>query len=1122
MIKTITYPMNELITRLRKLKVELSLDNNKLKIKSPEGVVTKELLEEIREHKQALIEYISNVSVKNRFISIPKAAGKEYYAVSSAQRRLYFLHELGGSMLTYNVPQAVRLQGQLDRGRFAKAFDQLAQRHESLRTSFHLINGEPAQKVCDQLLPVIEYFSCDAASVEPVIEQFVRPFDLSQAPLLRIGLITLNTAEHVLVIDMHHIITDGVSFGVLVKDFMALYNNEQLPALPLQYKDYAEWQQGPDLQSALNKQKDFWLQEFAEPVPLLELPIDFARPLTRGFAGSAVDFELSAARSARLRTIAEAAGATTFMTLLSIYAVLLSKLGSQEDIVIGIPTSGRQHADLENIIGMFVNTLPLRSHASGKLSFEEYLRAVKLKTLACFDNQGYQYEQLISELKVPRDTGRNPFFDTMFVFGNFETPTLAIPGLQLQAYDRKQPVSKFDLTLSAIEQEGKIVLSFEYSTELFKRETIERFIAYFSNLVDIITADPSITLGEIDMLGAEERRLLLQGFNDTDLPYPTEENVLSLFHRQVQKNPSAIAVVAEDESISYAQLNDRANMIAGQVREKVSESGHAIGLLSHSSIDMIAAMLAILKCGCAYVPLSPLAAPARNEYILTDCAAKLVLVQQELLQDYTGLATPQLVIPEHSGGLQAQVSHTLSAEDLIYIIYTSGSTGNPKGVAVKHGGIMNMLYYYNHLFGVNEGSRMSQVANVSFDASAFEIWPALSHGACLYIPPRSMGADPDLMKQWLIENQIELSFQPTAIAEYLLKSNWPADAALRVLNVAGDKLNYFPQQKLPFDLYNLYGPTEDSIWTTFAPLQSDKPLPYYSIGKPVANKKIFILNKYNKLQPVGVAGELCIAGHGLAKGYVNNEKLNAEKFIANPFAPGQRLYRTGDQARWQPDGNIEFLGRIDNQVKIRGNRIELGEIETQLASHPHIAEAVVAVHEKGGDKLLVAYYVAASEVDAGVLRAFLTERLPGYMVPAYFVRLQKLPVTPNGKLDRNALPAPEIKKDSAYLAASTGLQEELVNIWAQVLKLDREAIGVQSNFFELGGHSINIIVLCRSVNEAFGTNITVAEMFRLPTIKSMEDFILRGGAKNGKTSEHLDSAIEEASHNLQLLEGILN
>jgi amino acid adenylation domain-containing protein len=1032
------------------------------------------------------------------------------------------LHELGGDVLAYNVPQVVRLEGNLDRERFTGTFHKLIERHESLRTSFELKNGEPVQKVCDHLLPVIEYFSCHGSAVEPVIEQFVRPFELSEAPLVRIGLIELSANEHLLLIDMHHIITDGVSFGVLTKDFMSLYNNEQLPAMQLQYKDYAEWQQGEDFQSSVRKQKEFWLNEFAEPVPALELPLDFSRPLIKGYEGSFVNFEINE-EAARLRSIAEAEGATTFMILLSVYAVLLSKLGNQEDIVIGMPASGRQHADLENIIGMFVNTLALRSYPAGDLSFEEYLRSVKLKTLACFDNQGYQYEKLIEELKVPRDTGRNPFFDTMFVFENFETPTLAIPGLQLKPYNRKQPVSKFDLTLSAVEAEGKLSLSFEYSTELFKKETIERFITYLKNIVSIITTHPAIKLGEIDMLGSDEKHLLLHAFNDTDLPYPRHENVISLFECQAEHKPENIAVMAGEESISYGQLNNKADIIAGQIREKVSGSGHAIGLLSDSSVEMIAAMLAILKCGCAYVPLSPLAAPSRNKYILTDCSAKLVLAQQDLAHEYTDIAPPLLIIGKDAPAANSKpaISDPLSPEDLIYIIYTSGSTGNPKGVEVKHGGIMNMLYCYNHLFRVSEGSRMSQVANVSFDASAFEIWPALTHGACLYIPPAGTSADPDLMKNWLIENKIELSFQPTAIAEYLLKSEWPAGASLRVLNVAGDRLNYFPKQKLPFNLYNLYGPTEDSIWTTWAPLEYDKPSTYYSIGKPVANKKIYIVNKYNKLQPVGVPGEMCIAGDGLARGYVNNKKLSEEKFVANPFAPAQKMYRTGDHARWQPDGNIEFLGRIDNQVKIRGNRVELGEIESHLSAHPYIKEAVVTVLEKENDKFLVAYYVSEEEMEVGILRGFLSERLPGYMVPAYYVYLQRLPVTPNGKLDRNALPAPEIRKDSGYMAATTSIQERLVDIWAEVLKMDKETIGIHANFFESGGHSINIIVLCRKVNEAFGCNISVAEMFRLPTIKSMEEFILKG-RQSPKAAKRIDNAIDEASHHLQLLEGILN
>jgi iturin family lipopeptide synthetase A len=1053
---------------------------------------------------KALSEYIDfqkkdNLTTQgSEYSPIPVISDKEYYKLSSIQRRLYFLYELNKESLAYNIPQVFRMTGSLDRNRLTAAFHKLTERHESLRTHFELVGDEPVQKICSTKAPEIAFFQCAEKYVPGIIGQFVKPFDLYQGPLLRLGLVEINSEEYLLLTDMHHIITDGVSFGILIKDFMAFYENRPLDSLSLQYKDYSEWQQGAEWQSLISRQKSFWINEFAEPALALELPIDYPRPLVKGYSGNTIDFEIGMEETKKLKAIASREGATVFMVVLSVYGVLLGRLSNQEDIVIGTPSSGRQHADLENIIGMFVNTLPLRSFPKIGLSFLEYLAAIKLKTISCFDNQGYQYENLIEELMIPRDTSRNPLFETMFVFQNFEMSEFSITGLTVKPYNLEQLISKFDISLSAAETDGGLSMSFEYSTNLFAKETIVRFISYFKKIVAAITDDPTVKLGDIDILPQAERHQLLHTFNDTQTAYNKQENVISLFEKQVDDNPDAIAVIDETRSITYRELNNWANNIAVQIKGKLPGSNVSVGLLFNQCIEMIVGMLAILKSGGAYIPLSPQSPPSRNNYVLLDCNTKLLLSEKGILENQrlvgSAVSAGQVITVErniHLFGETENLRQVMNSEDLIYIIYTSGSTGNPKGVAVKHSGIVNMLHFHSRLFGIKQGMHMSQAANVSFDASAFEIWPCLTNGGCLHIAPAEVRFDAERMKSWLMENKIEVSFQSTALAEYLLKMEWETGKNyLKVMNIAGDRLNYFPSQKLPFKLFNLYGPTEDSIWTTWSEIGCDKPGRNYSIGKPAANKRVFILNKYGKLQPIGVAGELCISGDGLARGYINNEQLTHERFVKNPFIIGEKMYKTGDYAKWCADGTISFLGRLDDQVKIRGFRIELGEIESCLSMHPLIKEAVVIVMEKEGGKYLVAYYTSIDKnTDKNTMRAYLSDKLPGYMVPTYFIELPAMPLTENGKLNRKALPEPEIKIEDDYVAPSNEIEKRIVTIWSEILKIDPSVISVKKSFFELGGHSLKATTLTNRLIMELGIEISLQEVFSIDTVEGLSDYI---------------------------------
>lgn len=1066
-------------------------------------------------------------AAKSAFETIPQAPESTYYPVSSSQKRLYFLYEFDKSSVAYNLPQALYIEGIIDIDRLKKTFIKLISRHESLRTSFEVVKGMPVQQISDISETIFEMpvFKATESEIDTVVRDFIRPFVLNQAPLVRAGVVDAPT-EHILLVDIHHIVTDGISQGVLVEDFTALYEGTEPSALRLQYKDYAVWQQSSEQQAKLEDHKAFWVQEFEEVPEALELPVDFARPLSRKYTGDTLKVNLSREDTSKLKAIADREGVTMFMLVLSLYNILLSKLSNQDDIVVGVPVSGRQHADLDAVIGMFVNTLPLRNQIRSHQTFKSSLSALKEKVLASFEHQTYPYELLIDDLSLERGTTHNPLFDVMFVFENFEQEQLTIEGLSLKSYQLQRHISKFDLSLEAGEVDGELFFNFEYSTELFRRETIQRFVSYLKSIVSAVTVNPDIKLSEIELLSEEERTLLLDHFNDTAFAYSKKETVISLFESSARNNPKVTALVDKNCELTYAELDSWANAISLQIVEKLNPKlNDRIAILCRPGAEMIASMLAILKTGCTYVSLSPDVPEERNAYILSDSNTGLLLIEAALMTvaermpDYIREVDTLAIKREEYTGLPAvNPAGKVTTEDSVYVIYTSGTTGTPKGVEVKHGGILNMLHFFNKCFHVAVGTHMSQVANVTFDASAFEIWPCLSHGGTLYIAPDEIRPDPDLMQSWLIDNAIEITYQPTALAEYLLRKKWnKTDHKMRVMNIAGDRLNFTPDAELPFKAYNLYGPTEDSIWTTWSEISSEKNDIHYSIGKPVGNKSVFILGRENNLQPVGVAGELCISGDGLAKGYINNEALSTDKFVKNPFFPGKMMYKTGDLAKWLPDGTIAFLGRVDNQVKIRGYRIELGEIESQLLKHGQVKEAAVVAKGIGAGKQLVGYYVAEHDIDPQELKAYLMKTLPDYMVPAHYVFVESMPFSSSGKLDRKRLPDPEFNISVDHIGASNDVEEKLVGIWSSILNIEKDKISIHSNFFELGGHSINIINLSHEIKQQFQCHISVASMFRLPTIAMMAEYIVDGDRGAEDMAGDIEESLIEAEDNINNL-----
>jgi amino acid adenylation domain-containing protein len=1081
--------MESLLLKLAKHNIDVKVEKGNLKLNIPNGFDAQDILGEIKFRKEELIAFITErVQLKNNYRLIEKAPVKEYYPLSSAQKRLYFLREFDPLSLAYNMPQALKLNGVVDKERLTLAFKKLIQRHESLRTYFEVINEEPVQKIAEQVDFEIDYMECNREDADEIIKNFVRLFDLKKPPLLRLSLIKVAPEEYFLMFDLHHIITDGVSEPLLVKDFMAFYNNETLPELRLQYKDYVEWHLSEVQQEYILKQRAFWLNEFKEQITTLELPIDYERPSVKGHDGSFVTFYISPDETNKLRSVGESEGSTMFMMLLSIFNVFLSKIANQDDIIIGTPTAGRQHADLENIIGMFVNTLAIRSNPKGSLSFREFLSVVKSKTLSCFENQAYQLETLIDELKIERDTSRNPLFEVMFSYENFEPSVLELPGLTYSAHSIGHSVAKFDLTLLVHEYEGRLFLNFGYATDVFKKETIEKFTVYFKKLVSSIISDTNKKIADLEMLPIDEKKKLLYEFNANQLPCPTHKTIVDLFEEQLLKTPDNTAVLWDKKRLTYTDLNEKVNQLANHLMENGVKAHMVVALKMERSLEMIIGLLAILKTGAAYLPIDPSLPGQRILQMLEDSKTMHLLTDEDEQNSYKQFVN---VINVHHPEIERcnknNVRVLINPADVAYVIYTSGSTGKPKGVMIMHSAVINLIASQAELFKITPEERILQFSTIGFDASVEQLWLALLTGAALVLVNKDVITDQGMFNEFLSENHItHLHATPSFLENITLDKH---DELKRIIS-GGEECKVSLAKRLckEYVFYNEYGPTETTVTATVKQVtEADTTAIKISIGKPIHNTQAYILGRYKELLPEGTRGELYIGGAGLAKGYLYDEALTQERFVSNPFINGEKIYHTGDIAGWMPDGTLEFFGRIDNQVKLRGFRIELGEIENHLVKYELIKEVVVVLLEQ--EQQLVAYYVSENEILTADLKHFLYGELPEYMVPSYFVHLQALPLTISGKLNKKALPVPQLSREPEYVAPSNEVEEKLAEIWAEVLKLEKGIIGTNRNFFELGGHSLRAMVLANKIFKELNVSIPLKEIFEKPTIRLQAEVV---------------------------------
>ncbi|WP_310489900.1 amino acid adenylation domain-containing protein, partial [Chamaesiphon sp. VAR_69_metabat_338] len=985
----------EFLAYLRSLDIQVFIEGEKFRCNAPEGILTAELRSEIQARKPEIIGClaVTHHHSRHNFKPLVPISRSQNLPLSFAQQRLWFLDRLMPNHPFYNIPLALNLTGSLakpplcgiDTAALEQTFNEIVRRHEALRTKIAIDAGQPVQVICPTLtipLPVIDLQQLPPAERESrarqlAIEATQHPFNLSTDPLLRVKLLRLEQTRSILLLTLHHIVADGWSMGVLMNEIASLYpafaNNRPspLPELPIQYADFAHWQRECLQGEVLATQLGYWQQQL-DGISMLDLPTDRPRLAAQTYQGARYPLQLSKSLSLALLALGQQEGVTLFITLLAAFQVLLYRYTQQSDIAIGSPIANRNRSEIEGLIGFFVNSLVLRTDLSGNPTFQEVLSRVKDVALGAYAHQDLPFEKIVEELHPERNLNQNPLFQVVFALQNAPMTALELPDLTLSPLPFETETTRFDLELHLWEpntQNGLWADSSEgisgfiiYSTDLFDEATIARMVGHFQILLEGVVANPEHQIAHLPLLSKSELDNVLVKWNDTQLDYPQDKLVHQLFENIAHQYPDAIALVAEDEQLTYKELNIRSNKLAHHLTKFGVKAEILVGLCVERSIDLVVGMLGILKAGGAYVPIDPTYPSERLNLIIQDAKISVLLTRECWRERVENCDIRVICVDKDWESIdrepEANLAHQVGLNNLAYVIYTSGSTGTPKGVEIEQRGLLNLVFWHQHAFTVAPSDRATQIAGVSFDACGWEIWPYLSTGASIYFVDDDIRQMPDRLKDWLVAKAITICFLPTPLAEQFLLLDFPEDAALRILLTGGDKLNNYPQADLSFQLFNNYGPTENTVVTTSGRISiEDRDDLAPVIGRAIANTQVYILDKYLQPVPVGIAGEIYISGDGLARGYLNRPELTAECFIEHTFNNNltARLYKTGDLARYRGDGNIEFLGRIDDRVKIRGYRIELGEIEAVLNHHPAVQQAVVLMREENEEKSLLAY-----------------------------------------------------------------------------------------------------------------------------------------------------------------------
>lgn len=1107
--------LDALLADLRRFQVHIGAEGDQLRVRGPKGALTPELTAALGLHKVELLARL-RASAAAREVPPPLSPvpRDRPLPLSFAQERLWFLDQFEGGSATYNMPVALRISGALRPALVARALTEVVRRHEALRTTFPVVDGEPIQRIAPAGpvdVPVVDLEALPtadrlAAAARLMDEQARRPFDLVRGPLVRAALARLGSDDHIAMLTMHHIVSDGWSMGVFVREMTALYGAyaggaaSPLPEPAIQYADFAVWQRQWLRGATLEAKLAALTARLAGAPPMLELPTDRPRPAVQTFRGRIERLHLAPTVVAALRQVGQAERATLFMTLLAAFGMLMARWSDQTDVVVGSPVANRGLREVASTIGFFANTLALRVDLSGDPTFRELLARVRETALEAYEHQDLPFERLVGALQPSRDLSHPPVCQVAFWVQDPQGGPLEIPGLSLEPIELDTVTAKFDLAWRLEETDRGVDGIIEYNTDLFDAATLQRMIRQFGVLTAAIAVDPSRVWRAYPLMNDAERQMITVAWNATSTEYPRDRCVHQLFEDEVLCRPNDIAVECGDLRLTYAGLNARANRLARALRARGVGPDVLVGVHLPRSLEAIVAMLGVLKAGGAYVPLDPAYPRARLDAMVRDAHPRVIVSARASIGQLTPHGADVVLIDAVGAAFEAESDRNLpcetTADSLAYVMYTSGSTGTPKGVEILHRGIVRLVRNTDYV-AFTPAEVFLQLTSIAFDVSTFEIWGSLLNGARLAVFDAERLTF-EALGDSLVRHDVTTLFLTPSVFNQIMELHPEALASLRQLVVGGDALSpphvNRALERLPgVRLVNGYGPTEITTFavcmTIASPLVVGRPAP---IGRPIANTRAYVLDGRLEPSPIGVPGELYVGGDGVARGYLHQPVLTAERFIPDPFGarPGDRLYRTGDRARWLEDGTLQFLGRRDRQVKLRGFRVELGEVEAALAAHPDVREALVTTGlDAIGEKTLVGYVVPrAAAPPPDELRRFLGDRLPGYMVPWAFVTLPSVPLSPHGKIDWRALPAPAgPRADRALTPPRTETERAIAEIWRELLAAD--AVGIHDNFFDVGGHSLLLARCHTRLVQQFGTSLSLIDCFRFPTIHALAERI---------------------------------